>query len=173
MKIVHWLFTIGLLIASTTTLAQPRYGLSPQAYAVFSKWMTSSCIGDEAEVWRETLRRYRNELAPAFVRALTDGPPEAQIAAVRRAADVRYRVLASLPIDEYRIEGVDRRNLARPSRQGYADDQVQRYVTGYKSNAIAGLGIVGGPEARTVLSRFATRRGDPLAAAAAEAMKNP
>jgi hypothetical protein len=165
------LLAVVFLFLAASALAQPRYGLPQDAYAVFSKWMTTSCIGDEAEQWNAALRRYRSELAPAFQRALADGPPESEVAAIRRAADARYRALATVPLSEYRIEGVDASRLARASRQSYVDDQVQRYVTGYRSNAIAGLGIVGGAQARETLGRFAAKRGDPLSVAASEALK--
>jgi hypothetical protein len=163
-----------LAIAALPVAAQPRYGLSPEAYAVFSRWMTTSCLGDQEAQWRAELRRHAAELAPAFRRALADGPTEVDVRAVRNAADVRYRALAVFPIAEYRIEGVDSpavARVARPARQGFVDDQVQRYVTGYKSNAIAALGIIDRPEDRTLLRSMATRTGDPLAAAAAEATR--
>ena len=162
-----------LAIAALPVAAQPRYGLSPEAYAVFSRWMTTSCLGDQEAQWRAELRRHAAELAPAFRRALADGPTEEAVRAVRGAADVRYRALAVFPIAEYRIEGDSPAvaRIARPARQGFVDDQVQRYVTGYKSNAIAALGILDRPEDRTLLRRMASRTGDPLAAAAAEATK--
>ena len=50
-------------------------------------------------------------------------------------------------------------------------DQARRYVTGYRANAIAGLGITGATGDRALLARYASRRGDPLAQAAAEARK--
>ena len=162
-----------LAIAALPAAAQPRYGLSPEAYAVFSRWMTTSCLGDQEAQWRAELQRHAAELAPAFRRALADGPTEEAVRAVRGAADVRYRALAVFPIAEYRIEGDSPAvaRIARPARQGFVDDQVQRYVTGYKSNAIAALGILDRPEDRTLLRRIASRTGDPLAAAAAEATK--
>jgi len=161
-------------VIATTAFAQPSYGLSPDAYAVFSRWMTSSCLGDEADTLRDALRRHRVELAPAFQRALADGPPPEALRAVRAAAESRHAELARFPIAEYRIEGANVQALAlqrRSTRQSYAADQAQRYATGYRSNAVAGLGIVGGPQARATLSRMAARRTDPLAAAAAEATK--
>lgn len=163
-----------LALACAPALAQPRYALSPDAYAVFSRWMTSSCIGDEAQKLNDALRRYRVELAPAFRQALADGPPAEALRSVRIAAESRYAELAKFPIGEYRVEGVTAQALARlrgVPRQGYIADQVQRYVNGYRSNAVAGLGIVGGPQARAQLSRLAARRGDPLALPAAEAIK--
>jgi len=164
-----------ILLGCGSALAQPRFGLAPDAYEVFAKWMTTSCIGEDAQRWRETLLRYRAVLTPAFQRALADGPTSDDVAAARSAADARYAALATFPLAEYRIAGLDPQSLARlsrPSRKVYVDDQVQRYVTGYKSNAIAGLAIVGGPQARASLARLAAARDDPLAPAAAEGLKS-
>ena len=169
-----WLIVAALAMTGTAAHAQPQYGLSPDAYAAFSKWMTTSCVGDEARTLRETLQRYRSELAPAFRKALVEGPAAEDVRAVRAAADARYADLARFPIREYRVEGASAQDLARftrTSRQTYVTDQVQRYVTGYRSNAVAGLAVVGGTAERTLLTRTAARRGDPLAPAAAEALR--
>jgi hypothetical protein len=164
----------SLLAGCALAQAQPVYGLSPDAYAAFGRWMTTSCVGDDARALEEALRRHRAELAPAFRRALADGPPADDVQAVRRAAEARQTSLARFPLAEYRIEGVSADALARRARampREFANDQVQRYVTGYRSNALAGLGIVGGSADRALLARYANRRGDPLAQAAAEAAK--
>jgi len=163
-----------LLLASTHACAQPRYGLSGEAYAVFAQWMTTSCVGDEAQAWRDRLLRQRAALLPAFRRALGDGPPEDMIAPIRQAADARYRALAAFPLAEYRIVGLPPQEvarLARLPRQSFVDDQVARFATGYKSNAIAALAIIGDAPTRTTLARLAARRDDPLAIAAAEAVR--
>ena len=170
-SVLRWL-SLGILLAvCAPAVAQPRYGLSPDAYAVFSKWMTLNCIGDEEAKWREALRRHAAELAPAFRRALADGPATEDLATLRVASDVRYRSLAAFPASQYRVEGANAQALARSSRQTFVDDQVQRYVTGYKSNAVAALGIIGQPQDRATLRRLAARPGDPLAVAATEATK--
>jgi hypothetical protein len=163
-----------LLLACTHACAQPRYGLSDEAYAVFAQWMATSCVGDEAQAWRERLLRQRASLLPAFRRALADGPPEEMIAPIRKAADVRYRALAAFAPAEYRIVGLppqDVARVARVPRQSFVDDQVARFATGYKSNAIAALAIIGDAPTRTTLARLAARRDDPLAIAAAEAVR--
>lgn len=164
----------ALVSTCTVAGAQPRYGLAPDAYTIFSKWMTSSCIGDEERALREALRRHRAELVPAFRKALADGPPPAELRAVRAAAEARHAELAKFPLREYRVEGVSAQDLARfarVTRDNYVNDQLRRVATGYRSNAVAGLGIVGGPEARRILTQAAARRGDPLALAATEALK--
>ena len=105
----------------------------------------------------EAMRRYRAELAPAFRQALADGPSADALRAVRTAAESRYAALARLPIGEYRIEGASAQALAPhrriSPRRASSTDQAQRYATGYRANAAAGLGIVGGAETRPVLSR--------------------
>ena len=163
-----------LALACATASAQPRDGLSADAYAVFAKWMTSSCLGSEARALEEGLRRYRVELEPAFRKALTAGPPPAELRRVRAAAEGRHAELAKMPLSDFRIEGISPRLAARgaaaSTRESYAADEALRYANGYRSNALSGLAVVGGPEARALLSRMA-RRSDALAPAAREGLK--
>jgi len=111
----------------------------------------------------------------AFRMAIVAGPPPAQLRAARIAAEVRFAAREKFPWQDYRIEGVSEKDLAafrRVSQAAYVDDQVRRFSTGYRSNAIAGLGIVGGPGARDVLMRIASNADDPLALAARDAIRS-
>jgi len=102
------------------------------------------------------------------------GPPPEQLRAARAAAELRFAAREKFPYQDYRIEGVSEKDLAafrRVSREAYVDDQVRRYATGYRSNAVAGLGIVGGPGAREILKRIGGNADDPLALAAREALR--
>jgi len=164
---------LALVLLSTVATAQPRDGMSREASDAFSRWMTTTCIGDEADRWTAILLRYRAELAPAFKRALVVGPPEELVTRVRRAADARYAAVATAPAAQARIAGIAPRALARPARRDYVDGEAARFVEGYKSNAIAGLAIVGGPGTRAMLRRLADQRGTPLALAAAHALASP
>ena len=160
-----------LMLCVETATAQPRGAMSGEAHEVFVRWMASTCIGDDAGRWSALLQRHRGELEPAFRRALADGPPDDLVARVRRAADARYAAIAAAPAAQVRVTGETVRTLARPARQGYVDDEAARFAAGYRSNAIAGLAIVGGPQARAVLRRVAREPGSPLGDAAAEALK--
>ena len=62
------------------------------------RWMTTSCVGDEARALRDALQRHRAELAPAFRKALADGPAADELRVVRAAADARYDELATFPL---------------------------------------------------------------------------
>jgi hypothetical protein len=165
---------VAFVCVWTGAVAQPRYGLSPEAEAVFDRWILATCVGDEERQLVEDLRRHSAALAVAFRKAIADGPPPAQLRAARVAADARFTARAGFPYQDYRIEGVSEKELAafrRVSRQTYVDDQVRRFATGYRANAVAGLGIVGGAGARDVLTRIARNADDPLALAAREAVK--
>ena len=170
----RWVVAGALAFACTFAAAQPRYGLSPEVSAVFDRWVLATCIGDEERKLIEELRRYSAPLAVAFRKAIQDGPPPGELRAARAAAEARFAARAKFPIQEYRIEGVSEKDLAafgRVSRQSYVDDQVRRFATGYRANAVAGLGIVGGPGAREVLARIEGNRSDPLAIVAREAIR--
>jgi hypothetical protein len=174
--IARWLLAALLMLMSAGVGAQTRFGLSPEAYAVFNRWMLASCIGGEEVALQEDLRRYPQALARAFGQAIAAGPSAQELRAARAAAEARYNSRAKFPLDQFRIEGVDREDLARfgrVSRRQYVDDQLRRFITGYRSNAVAGLAIVGGARARALLARIAGNSRDPLAPAAREALRQP
>jgi hypothetical protein len=163
-----------LALVCASAYAQTRFGRSPEAHAVFSRWMLASCIGGEEVEFTGDLRRYPQALARAFQQAIAAGPSVKELRAVRAAAEARYDSRAKFPLEQFRAEGVNREDLARfsrVSRRQYVDDQVQRFVTGYRSNAVAGLAIIGDAKGRSLLARIARNSRDPLAPAAREALK--
>lgn len=172
-KLAAWAVAGALATMCTVAAAQPR-SLSPDAAAAFDRWMQASCVGDELNSLIEELRRYPEPLAAAFRRAIASGPPAAEVRAARAAAEARYALRQQFPMQEFAIEGVSEKDLAafrRVSRQAYVDDQARRFTTGYRANAVAGLGIVGGPVARETLVRLERNKSDPLSIAAREALR--
>ena len=175
-KLTLWLATVALALGALVTLgahAQPA-GLTPEVAAVFNRWMLASCIGGDERALAEALRRYPQPLTKAFTQALRTGPTAAELADVRTGAEARYESRAKFPLSEFRISGVNEEDLRRfnsVSREDYVNDQVRRFQAGYRSNAVAGLGVIGGAQARATLSRIAADRRDPLAPAAREALK--
>ena len=179
----RWLAAIALgfalMLAATIAQAQPPppqppFGLTPEVYAVFNRWMLASCIGGDERELADALRRYPQPLTKAFQQALRTGPSPQELREVRAGAEARYESRAKFPLNEFRISGVSEADLARfnrVSREEYVNDQVRRFQAGYRSNAVAGLGVIGGPAARATLSRIAADRRDPLAPAARVALK--
>jgi hypothetical protein len=172
-QLKRWLATLVLAVAAASANAQPA-GMTPEVAAVFNRWMLASCIGGDERTLAEALRRYPQPLTKAFTLALRSGPTAQELADVRVGAGERYESRAKFPLSEFRISGVSEEDLRRfnsVSREDYVNDQVRRFQAGYRSNAIAGLGVIGGTQARATLSRIAADRRDPLAPAAREALK--
>ena len=160
-RIVRSMAAVAFVCMWSSAVAQPRYGMSPEVEAVFNRWVLATCVGDEERKLVEDLRRFAAPLAVAFRKAIADGPPPAQMRTARVAADARFSARAGFPYQDYRIEGVSEKELAafrRVSRQAYVDDQVRRFATGYRANAVAGLGIVGGVGAREVSDAHREKR---------------
>lgn len=174
-RVAAVLAAVALLGVSALATAQPRVALSPAAALVYQRWLASTCVEGEEAARAAELRRHASELAPAFERAIAAGPPPEEIARVRVAAAARYAERAKFDLGTVRITGLDAADLERfkgVTAQQYVDGEVRRYVLGYRSNAVAGLGVVGGARAQALLSRIAADRRDPLAPAAREALKS-
>ncbi len=157
-----------------TAAAQPREELPLEAQKLFTRWQDGSCIGAEEAALRVALLRYRTVLAAAFVQALNAGPPAEELRAARAAAAARYADRSRFSLEGAKISGVSKADLTRFQRttaDDYINDQVQRYATGYRANAVAGLAIVGGAEERALLARIAGNKEDPLAPAATAALR--
>jgi hypothetical protein len=173
-RVATWLAVAAAALMASAAVAQPRSGLSPEVEAIFNRWVATTCVGDEERKLIEELRRHSAPLAIAFRKAIVAGPSPEQLRAARAAAEARFAAGEKFPIQDFRIEGVSEKDLVafqRVSRETYVDDQVRRFATGYRSNAVAGLGLVGGPGARDVLKRIASNADDPLALAAREALR--
>src|SRR2546430_12349866 len=85
--IARWLLAAFLALMSAAVGAQTRFGLSPEAYAVFNRWMLSGCVGGEEAAFQEDLRRYPQALTRAFEQAITAGPTAHELPATRDAAE--------------------------------------------------------------------------------------
>ena len=167
---------VPLLLAGAPLRAQPAPALSPEAGAVYRRWLTTNCVGDEARALATEIRRYAAELAPAFLRAVTAGPPSEDLRAIRVAAEMRYDARAKFPLDDGQVSGVSPEAIARfrrVTREDYIADEVRRYTLGYQSNAVSALGILGDARSRAALARIARNPRDPLAVAAREALRVP
>lgn len=154
---------------------QTRFGLSPEAYAVYQRWVLAMCIGGDERSLAADLTREAAELVPALERAIREGPTRDEIQQVRDAAQTLFERRSKFPLGEVEVMGVSRADLARfqrQSRQAFLDDQVKRFVAGYRSNAVAALGTIGNAPARALLVRLARNSRDPLAPAAREALRN-
>jgi hypothetical protein len=151
---------------------QPPH-LTDEARAVAVKWLLSNCETGEGNRLRDSLQRFKAELEPFFLQALHQGPDEKQLSDVQRASDAQYQqrqeVLKSgkLPLKEE-----DRRAAQAVTRDQYVAEAKEDFVNRYKSQAVAGLGIVGGPKAKAELQSLSRDEKSPLRTSALEALKS-
>jgi hypothetical protein len=165
---------LGVLCESA--IAQSRFGLTEDTYAIYQRWVLGTCVEGEERALRAAVITRSAQLAPAFRQGIVEGPTADEVAAVRAAAVAAYARRARFPLGDYRMTGVSREDLARfrnVSQQVYVDDQIARFILGYRANAVAALGIAADPESRTLLARIAENARDPLALAAQAALQTP
>ncbi len=158
----RWIVAYAFALIAAGAIAQPRYGLAPEVSAVFERWVHGDLRrrrgartgGDNCGAMRRSSSRLSERRSSTGRRR----PNCARCARRPRSASRRGR---NFPSRNTRVEGVSEKDLAafrRVSRQAYVDDQVRRFATGYRANAVAGLGIIGGPGARETLARLASQQ---------------
>jgi hypothetical protein len=164
------LFT--LLVASGLH-AQPRFGVSESDYALAQLWLRTNCLAPEAQPLLDRLLARRAAMLQAFTRALTEGPTADEVASVRAAAAARWRAqreFADRPEVRDSVPAEQLASLRNQSEEAFVRSEVDNFVNGYKSNAMAGLAVVGDDAAVRQLRELAARGESPEAVAARGAL---
>src|SRR5215470_3021686 len=164
--------TLGVTMLAANS-AFPQLQISEEARALGTRWLFSNCDTGEGRSLGSKLGQFKVELEPFFLAALQQGPDESQLAEQQRASEARYQqrqeVLKSnrqLPLSEE-----DRRAAQAVSREQYLAQEKEDFVQRYKSQAVAGLGIVGGPKAKAALEILGKDEKSPLQGSAQQALK--
>ncbi len=118
------------------------------------------------------LIRFRAELEPFFLAALTQGPDQRLVSEVDQTAGRRFDQRQELL--KRRTSGLSESDLElarKLTRNQFIAQEKEAFVTRYKSQAIAGLGVVGGDKTKAVLAGIAGDQKSPLRGSAQEALK--
>lgn len=167
-----------LLIALTFLIGIPRLAgaqpqISAQAREIGIKWLLTNCGTQEGNRLRDALQRFKAELEPFFLHALQQGPDEKQMAELEQASEARYRQRQeTLKNNRVPLKEEDRRTAEAVTREQFISQEKQDFVLRYKSQAAAGLGIVGGPQGRAALERLSRDKSSALQSSAAEALRS-
>lgn len=128
-------------------------GARRSAERVFAEWMSRNCAVKEGGTLEAELLRYASRLEPRLEEAFLQGPPAAARAeGLRVAQRERNEVLAA--IDAGKTHGLSAEAISRlraESRERVTDRVLDDYVEGYRSAALAGLGVIGAGRAREFL----------------------
>ncbi len=146
--------------------------ISEEARRLGQIWLLKNCDTAEQKRLEVELSRFRTELEPFFLEALRQGPESKLVSEVEQSAGRQF---------EQRQEVLKRRNpglseadleIARKlTREQFTAQEKEAFVTRYKSQATAGLGVVGGEKAKAALAGIAQDEKSPLRGSAQEALK--
>lgn len=120
-------------------------------------------------------RRLHDQMCPEQLTLCDELPNVA-----RRVHDVGRVEVTREPIDVFQREVVPQPEQTMPvaeeapleiTEEQFISRETQDFIQGYRSQAIAGLGIVGGNEARSALERIARDQASPLHGSAEQALR--
>ena len=169
--------TVGLLmvlaVACGSASAQTRFGLERADWQFALRWLETNCLAPSAQPFLAELRARRVVMQRAFLAALDEGPTSDEVARVREGATARYRQGREM------LQREDLRNALPPERltalremteDRFVSNEVDSFVNGWRSNAMAGLAVVGDDVAVARLRAYAGGQSEVLAAAARAAL---
>jgi len=146
------------LIAAFLGLRECRQ--SRAADQVHAEWMNRTCgVGERGELERE-LRQHGPRLEHRLEEAFLRGPSEAERIQWRQVAKREWEEMVAA-IDAGKTHGLTRQEISRLQTarlEGFSKAALDDYTEGYRSAAIAGLGIIGTERAGQFLRRI---RDDP------------
>lgn len=138
--------------------------------ALAVQWLRGHCgVGEATEA---RLAEVGAPLVAPFAEALRNGPPAPDLAEIVKAATRRYegREAALRSGDDLGLSAEALEAARRVTREEYVARERGNFDSRYRSQAISGLAIVGGPEAKAILGRLAKDKGSPLSVLAAQAL---
>ena len=144
-----WALTLLLLLSVAVTSACGRRGHrqlvfpngQPTPEMVLRVWLAKSCGVGEKDDLERWMPRYATQLTPSLIDAFENGPPFAEREAVKKFSRQELETMQSRA-DRLGLAERERRLIRELTAESYSTRYVADYVTGYKSTALLGLGIV-------------------------------
>jgi hypothetical protein len=131
---------------------------SPEANAVLTEWLNSSCAIGEQNHAEEDIRRFGGELETPFINLFEQGPAAAEIAQVENDARRQFERVRTLIQSGYPtgLPADAVKALQQASLEEFVKRAREDYIDSRKSAALAGLRLTGGRKGRRLLERIAT-----------------
>jgi hypothetical protein len=137
-------------------------------------WLWRDCGASQQRTLEERLAAIGSRLEPVFWEAYRLGPPPEALEGDRAAFAERYgerqKWLRQSGEELFGKEEVER--LLKVTRSQYVQRELDNAITGYRTAAVAGLGLVGTQDSRDELARIAENPDDPAHVAAKEAINS-
>lgn len=170
-------YQLAVAIVFTLAFGLPGFAQLPQlsdrARAVANEWLLSNCESGEGARLIPQLTQFKAELEPYFLAVVQQGPDEKQLADQQKASEARFQQRQALLSSDRRMGLTDdqRKAAQAVTRAQYIAQEKDDFILRYKSQAVAGLGIVGGPKSKAPLDQLSKDDKSPLKTSAQEALK--
>jgi hypothetical protein len=175
-RIVVFLACFVSGFAQAQALAErPEFNaLKPDERILVDTWLKKNCGAAEKGAFENRLLAIGARLEPVFWEAYRLGPTDVDLKAAdgeyaRRFAD-RQKWLRQFGEQQMGKEETERQLAV--SESDYAQRERARFARGYRSAALAGLGLTGTEKSRQELRRIADDAREPLQISAREALKS-
>jgi hypothetical protein len=156
------------------TRAQALDALSADTRTLVVRWLNRDCDAAEQRRLEAQLGALGPRLEPVFLEAYRLGPPPAQTerdrTAFARHYDERQAELRRTGTKLFGAKETER--LLAVTKDEYVRQELDRAAIGYKTAAVAGLGLVGTEHSLQELSRIAADTADPANIAAQGALRD-
>jgi len=142
-------------------------------HVLVATWLIKNCeVGEEKRLEIE-LKKGAEVARPLLLEAAAKGPDSKVLADFDRASGLRYQQRQTL-LGKGEGLGLSKEDLEaarKITREGFVAREREDFDLRYRSQALLGLGIVGGDEAKSLLQRTARDKQSPLQSSAAEALR--
>jgi hypothetical protein len=167
------LIILSFMVLAGSAQTQSRFGLNESDSALAVRWLTTNCLAPNSRSLRDQIVSRRDVLQSAFELALKEGPTQAEIGLVREGAVAQYRAQREMLNRPELREALPAERLAalrEVPEEKFVRTEVDNFVNGYRSNAMAGIAVVGDAAAVNRLRALAKGPPGPLAVAARAAL---
>lgn len=171
---VAWLWiSISFIISFYTQPPVQAQPIPDEARIVAQTWLLTSCGLRNEIVLEDSLTKWGIVLEPFFIEAFEVGPDSTQLSEIERAAKLRFAERQRL-LETGQGLGLSEENLA-VARQESIDQFIVRQkedlILRYRSQALAGLSIIGGDKAKGLLQKIVNDQQSSLQTSARQALE--
>ncbi len=155
----------GLVVAAALFVFWGRTVVapSPEAQAVMTDWLTTTCQVGEGADFEDALRTFGVELETPLIDLFQSGPATSDVRRVESAARREFERTLAL-INSGAPTGLpanDVEALRKTSVNEWVTRAGEDFVAGRRAAALAGLGVTGGNKGRRLLDQIASDPNSP------------
>ena len=166
---------VMLIFVAASFSAVPAFSqdLPAGARIAATAWLFKDCRVGETYRLSDTLVKYKTQLEPFFLAALSNGPDSKSIADVESGASKRFEALQELlkTGSGTGLSQMDLQEARKITRDQYLTREKGNFVDSYKSRAVAALGVVAGEKGQAALRAILQDSNSPYYETAQEALK--